>query len=181
MFSGGRPKGRPPFVSIFIRKHRKPKSFVIIRILAFLLYEDFIVMFSEWDIAFCVFLEKRYNPPAFQQDYRKKAGERILEIGKNLAANRAAMKELFADCGDIVFRDFAAAEGQGQLFLVYVDNMVNTTAVEDAIMTNIMNRCHDTETEERLLGLMESVIANRDVQQVDTIEKPLLGCWQGIQ
>lgn len=88
-----------------------------------------------------------------------------MEIGKNLAANRTAMKELFADCGDIVFRDFAAAEGQGQLFLVYVDNMVNTTAVEDAIMTNIMNRCHDTETEERLLGLMESVIANRDVKQ----------------
>lgn len=89
------------------------------------------------------------------------------------------MKELFADCGDIVFRDFAAAEGQGQLFLVYVDNMVNTTAVEDAIMTNIMNRCHDTETEERLLGLMESVIANRDVQQVESIEKPLLGLLAG--
>ncbi len=130
-------------------------------------------------LLFCVFLEKRYNPPAFQQDYRKKAGERILEIGKNLAANRAAMKELFADCGDIVFRDFAAAEGQGQLFLVYVDNMVNTTAVEDAIMTNIMNRCHDTETEERLLGLMESVIANRDVQQVDTIEKAAAGVLAG--
>lgn len=102
-----------------------------------------------------------------------------MEIGKNLAANRAAMKELFADCGDIVFRDFAAAEGQGQLFLVYVDNMVNTTAVEDAIMTNIMNRCHDTETEERLLGLMESVIANRDVQQVDTIEKAAAGVLAG--
>ena len=89
------------------------------------------------------------------------------------------MKELFADCGDIVFRDFAAAEGQGQLFLVYVDNMVNTTAVEDAIMTNIMNRCQDTETEERLLGLMESVIANRDVQQVDTIEKAAAGVLAG--
>ena len=84
-------------------------------------------------LLFCAFLEKRYNLSPFQQDYTKKAGERILEIGKNLAANRAAMKELFADCGDIVFRDFAAAEGQGQLFLVYVDNMVNTTAVEDAI------------------------------------------------
>lgn len=64
-------------------------------------------------------------------------------------------------------------------FLVYVDNMVNTTAVEDAIMTNIMNRCHDTETEERLLGLMESVIANRDVQQVDTIEKAAAGVLAG--
>ena len=93
-----------------------------------------------------------------------------MEIGKNLAANRAAMKELFADCGDIVFRDFAAAEGQGQLFLVYVDNMVNTTAVEDAIMTNIMNRCHDTETEERLL-------CSRWIP----LKKPLLECWQGIQ
>ena len=130
-------------------------------------------------LLFCAFLEKRYNLSPFQQDYTKKAGERILEIGKNLAANRAAMKELFADCGDIVFRDFAAAEGQGQLFLVYVDNMVNTTAVEDAIMTNIMNRCHDTETEERLLGLMESVIANRDVQQVDTIEKAAAGVLAG--
>ena len=57
--------------------------------------------------------------------------------------------------------------------------MVNTTAVEDAIMTNIMNRCHDTETEERLLGLMESVIANRDVQQVDTIEKAAAGVLAG--
>ena len=46
-------------------------------------------------------------------------------------------------------------------------------------MTNIMNRCHDTETEERLLGLMESVIANRDVQQVDTIEKAAAGVLAG--
>ena len=73
-------------------------------------------MFFEWDIAFLRLFGKKVYLSPFQQDYTKKAGERILKIGKNLAANRAAMKELFADCGDIVFRDLRQQKARDSCF-----------------------------------------------------------------
>ena len=102
-----------------------------------------------------------------------------MKIATNLAANLAAMKELFAKCEDIVFREFEAAEGQGRLFLVYVDNMIATTSIEDAILTNIMNRCAIQEAQERLEGLMENVIANRDMKRVYSIEEAAEGVMVG--
>lgn len=102
-----------------------------------------------------------------------------MKIATNLAANLAAMKELFAKCEDIVFREFEAAEGQGRLFLVYVDNMIATTSIEDAILTNIMNRCETGEAQERLEGLMENVIANRDIKRVYSIEEAAEGVMVG--
>lgn len=102
-----------------------------------------------------------------------------MNIGKELQTNLMTMQSIFTDCGDIVFREFAAADGRGRLFLVYADNMVNTSAVEDAILTNIMNRCDFAEAEGNLGDLMESVIANRDVRRVYTMEEAADGVMVG--
>lgn len=93
-----------------------------------------------------------------------------MDISKNLSINFAALKASFADCGDIIFREFAAAEGETRLFLVYVDNMVSSAAIEESILTNIMNRYNASEAENGLLHLMDTVIANRDMKRLYTIE-----------
>ncbi len=93
-----------------------------------------------------------------------------MKIAKALSQNIAYLKQQFADCGDIVFRAFDAADGTGRLCLIYIDNMVSAAAVEEVILTNIMNRCQQTELDGRLQSLMDSVIANKDMQVVEDME-----------
>lgn len=94
-----------------------------------------------------------------------------MRISENLDENRTALQEIFRDCGDIIFRDFSAAEGRGRLFLVYVDNMVSTSAIEESILTNVMNRCQSIEAEGLLRHLTESVISIRDVIRLSALEE----------
>lgn len=94
-----------------------------------------------------------------------------MRISKNLDENKARLQQIFRDCGDVVFRDFFAAEGRGRLFLVYVDNMVSTAAIEESILTNIMNRCQSVEAEGLLRHLTESVISIRDVIRLSALEE----------
>jgi len=105
--------------------------------------------------------------------------KKIMQITKSLTENIYYMKQRFADCGDIIFREFCAVDGKWRLCLIYVDNMVSTPAVEEVILTNIMNRCDNMEAEGRLQALMDSVIANKDVQVVQDLEKVVQGVLVG--
>ncbi len=105
--------------------------------------------------------------------------KKIMQITKSLTENIYYMKQRFADCGDIIFREFCAVDGKWRLCLIYVDNMVSTPAVEEVILTNIMNRCDNMEAEGRLQALMDSVIANKDVQVIQDLEKVVQGVLVG--
>lgn len=102
-----------------------------------------------------------------------------MRISEHLTENKKQMQEIFKDCGDIVFRDFSAAEGRGRLFLVYVDNMINNQSIEESILTNIMNRCQEVEAEGLLRHLTDSVISIRDVISVSTLEEAADGVLSG--
>ena len=82
-----------------------------------------------------------------------------MQISKNLAKNTAAIREAFRDCGDIIMREFRIHGGEGTLFMIYTDNIVDGDAIQDFIMTNVMARCEMQGTEGLLQSLMDEVIS----------------------
>ena len=99
-------------------------------------------------------------------------------ITKDIAENKKRMEEIFVDCGDIIFRDFMAADGRA-LFLVFTDNMVKSESIEESILTNVMNRCKKEEATGLLPSLTQQVISNFDMVQIDTFEKAAEGVLSG--
>ena len=87
-----------------------------------------------------------------------------MQISKDLEKNTAAIKEAFRDCGDIIMREFRIRGGEGTLFMIYTDNIVDGDAIQDFIMTNVMARCEMQGTEGLLQSLMDEVISIGDEQ-----------------
>lgn len=97
-------------------------------------------------------------------------GEKRMQIEKNLRKNIAAVREAFQDCGDIIQREFRIHGGEGTLFMVYTDNIVDGDAIQDFIMTNVMARCEMQGTEGLLQSLMDEVIAIGELTKITTME-----------
>ena len=97
-----------------------------------------------------------------------KAGENLEYISKNLEENIAFIEEAFQDCGDIVRRHFFTGEKKDiAVYMLYADNNIRNTTVEDAILTNIMNRSRiDSQKEGMLKRLNEEVIAIGEMTEV---------------
>lgn len=93
-----------------------------------------------------------------------------MQIEKNLRKNIAAVQEAFRDCGDIIQREFRIRGGEGTLFMVYTDNIVDGDTIQDFIMTNVMARCEMQGTEGLLQSLMEEVIAIGELTKITTME-----------
>ena len=94
-----------------------------------------------------------------------------MRISKDLSKNMAAIQEAFRDCGDIIMREFRINGGEGRLFMVYTDNIVDGNAIQDFIMTNIMARCEKQGTKELLQSLMEDVIAIGEMGKITTLQE----------
>ncbi len=74
------------------------------------------------------------------------------QISKDLEQNIAVIEKAFQDCGDIVKRRFFVGEKKDvQIYMVYTDNIVNGSAIEESILTNVMNRCRIDGKKEGLL------------------------------
>lgn len=62
-------------------------------------------------------------------------------ISEKLNENEKILKNAFNNCGDIIIRRFrAGAEKDIDMILVYIDNIVATDVIEEAILTNLMIR-----------------------------------------
>lgn len=95
------------------------------------------------------------------------------QISKNLEQNITVIENAFQDCGDIVKRRFYVGEKKDiAVYMVYTDNIVNGSAIEESILTNIMNRCRiDGKKEGMLKRLNEEVIAIGEMQEVNTFQE----------
>ncbi len=95
------------------------------------------------------------------------------QISKNLEQNIAVIEKAFQNCEDIVKRRFFVGEKKEiQIYMVYTDNIVNSSAIEESILTNIMNRCQiDGKKEEMLKRLNEEVISIGEMQEVKTFQE----------
>ena len=110
-----------------------------------------------------------------------KAGENLEYISKNLEENIAFIEEAFQDCGDIVRRHFFTGEKKDiAVYMLYADNNIRNTTVEDAILTNIMNRSRiDSQKEGMLKRLNEEVIAIGEMTEVKTFQEVFDGVLTG--
>ena len=95
------------------------------------------------------------------------------QISKNLEKNITIIENAFQNCGDIVKRHFFVGEKKDiAVYMIYTDNIVNGNAIEESILTNIMNRCRiDGKKEGMLKRLNEEVIAIGEMNEVKTFQE----------
>lgn len=95
------------------------------------------------------------------------------QISKNLEQNIIVIENAFRNCGDIVKRRFFIGEKKEiAVYMVYTDNIVNGGAIEESILTNVMNRCRiDGKKEGMLRRLNEEVIAIGEMTEVKTFQE----------
>lgn len=95
------------------------------------------------------------------------------QISSNLEKNIKVIENAFQNCGDIVKRRFFVGEKKEiAVYMVYTDNIVNGSAIEESILTNIMNRCRiDGKKEGMLKRLNEEVIAIGEMTEVKTFQE----------
>ncbi len=87
----------------------------------------------------------------------------------SLKSNIDYIKYIFSDCGDIVYREFFAG---CNMCLVYIDNITNSVAIEESILTNLMNRSdmHGDGNEFIDRSLLE-VVSVKDVKKIYTFQE----------
>ncbi len=94
-----------------------------------------------------------------------------MRLSSSLEENIQRLDADFQNCGDVVKRRFEVGKGKGQLYMLYIDNIISNDAVQSSIMTNVMNRCEMTEQTGALDALLEGVITIGEVKKVTTIEE----------
>ena len=95
------------------------------------------------------------------------------QISKDLEKNITIIEKAFQNCGDIVKRHFFVGEKKDiAVYMIYTDNIVDGGAIEESILTNIMNRCRiDGKKEGMLKRLNEQVIAIGEMNEVKTFQE----------
>ncbi len=95
----------------------------------------------------------------------------------SLKSNIDYIKYIFSDCGDIVYREFFAG---CNMCLVYIDNITNSVAIEESILTNLMNRSdmHGDGNEFIDRSLLE-VVSVKDVKKIYTFQEVINAILSG--
>lgn len=84
-------------------------------------------------------------------------------------SHRKSISELWRYCKKTLF---CWRKKDVQIYMVYTDNIVNGSAIEESILTNVMNRCRiDGKKEGLLKRLNEEVISIGEMQEVKTFQE----------
>ena len=95
----------------------------------------------------------------------------VMELYSKLKSNIEHIKNTFVGADDIVFKEF---NNKGtECFLVYADNIVNGSAIENAVLTNIMIRGERENSAERfeqnLISVGETSLAHSFEEVFDAV------------
>lgn len=96
------------------------------------------------------------------------------KISENLKKNIKEIENTFQDCEDIIKRHFYVGEGNElEVYMVYIDNIVDGGVIEESIMTNVMNRAHmqGNSSKGMLQRLQNEVISLGELTQITTFEE----------
>ncbi len=95
------------------------------------------------------------------------------KLSKKLEENIKTIEAAFTGCEDIVKRRFFAGEGKkSEVYMIYTDNIVNGSTIEDFIMTNVMNRSAlQNEDGGMLKALHDEVIAIGELKEITTFQE----------
>ena len=91
-----------------------------------------------------------------------------------LAENENMLRQAFAGAQDIVFKTLWC--GKTKLLLLYGDNMVNNDAVQQAVLTNLMQRQEFGGTAQ---FLQENAVAVGEIKQIFSLEEAMDGVLVG--
>lgn len=85
-------------------------------------------------------------------------------ISKHISENIALIKELFKDSSDIVSNEFLiGGEHKVKVFIVYLDNMINLTLINDCIIRNLQSHMEDLPEKGKFDYIKENGIRSADV------------------
>lgn len=84
--------------------------------------------------------------------------------------NEKILKEAFKDCGDFIIRPFIAGNDI-KMMLAYIDNIVSSDVIEQAIMTNLMLRTRVSDNDNPLDRLKEKAISIGELGEETDFEK----------
>jgi spore germination protein len=96
------------------------------------------------------------------------------KISQSLEETVKELEKVFQDCDDIVKRRFFVGEEKRQeIFMIYTDNIVDGGAIEDSIMTNLMNRSrfYLGEGAGSLRKLQEEIISIGELEEITTMQE----------
>lgn len=89
-------------------------------------------------------------------------------ISKNLQENIDTLDYLFKDCADIVSRKFTiGGENKVSIYLLYIDNMVNQSLIDEDIMKYLLFHMEDLPEKNKFEYIKEKGIRSADMS-VDT-------------
>ncbi len=91
-----------------------------------------------------------------------------------LMENKRRLQKALEGAEDVVYKEFWC--GNTRLLLAYTDNMVNGEAVQQAVLTNLMQRQAFGGT---AAFLQENAIAVGEIKQVATVEEAVVGILWG--
>ena len=95
-------------------------------------------------------------------------------IQKSLAYNIEVMEARLRDCEDIVKRHFIIGEHSNiGIYMMFTDNLVNKTIIENSIMTNLMNRAKIDEIDQEglLRKINEEAISIGEMKEITSFEE----------
>ncbi|MCI8342433.1 MAG: spore germination protein [Firmicutes bacterium] len=87
------------------------------------------------------------------------------ELFVSLDENIKRLKEVFKNCDDIVFREFYS--NGYRCYMIYTDNIVDGSVIEESILTNLMVRGH---AENSITKLMMNTIGVGEVSEAKDFE-----------
>lgn len=103
-------------------------------------------------------------------------------INSSLELNISYIKQRLKDCDDIIMRRFAIGEKSDiWVFLIYTDNIADRGVINDAIMTNLMNRADITSSDLKcmLKRLQDEAISIGELSEVTKFEDLLTSVLLG--
>ena len=99
------------------------------------------------------------------------------KLFQTLSENLNYIKELFSECGDIVYRDFYAG---CDMCLIYIDNIINSVSIEEYILTNLMNRSDlYGDGNEFVEKSLKEVISIKDIKEIYTFDEIIMAILSG--
>lgn len=104
------------------------------------------------------------------------------QLSASLEQNISYIKSRLIDCDDVIMRNFVIGEeSQIRMFMIYTDNIVNSSVIEDSIMTNLMNRAEITsfDLKDMLRRLEQQTISVGETKEITLFEDLLTAVLLG--
>ena len=108
---------------------------------------------------------KKYNIDS------KYNGFKIDNISKSIVDNQLYLKSIFSKSSDIVYRDIFAGVESVHITLVYIDNMVDKTVLNENVLKPLLLEKGNTKDDLSITNIKNRILTVPEIRIVDTFDK----------